>query len=161
MDCRPFLYTKPNNSKSTTNNQHNSHNPHKFIIMVSFHKIFLASLAMVAPIVAQTTPEQVVTNLKMITQKSQALQAPAQSITIINGPLIIIGQGPFPQIIAGFTDIVATGTTALAQMQGMSPVPAGDKSDAIFDAFREVSEIHLSSKKPLNEISSFVYTKSF
>jgi hypothetical protein len=32
----------------------------------------------------------------MITQKSQALQAPAQSITVINGPLIIIGQGPFP-----------------------------------------------------------------
>ncbi|KAK3201594.1 hypothetical protein GRF29_185g1508056 [Pseudopithomyces chartarum] len=110
--------------------------------MVSFHKIFLASLAMVAPIVAQTTPEQVVTNLKMITQKSQALQAPAQSITIINGPLIIIGQGPFPQIIAGFTDIVATGTTALSQMQGMPPVPAGDKSDAIFDAFREFVRVH-------------------
>jgi hypothetical protein len=32
----------------------------------------------------------------MITQKSQALQAPAQSISLINGPLILIGQGPFP-----------------------------------------------------------------
>lgn len=107
--------------------------------MVSFHKIIVASLAVLAPIVAQTTPAQVVSNIQMITQKSQALQAPAQSITIINGPLIIIGQGPFPQIIAGFTDIVTTVTVALSQMQGMPPVPAGSQSDAIFDAFREVS----------------------
>ena len=106
--------------------------------MVSFNKIFIASMAMVAPILAQTTPEQVVSNIEMITQKSQALQAPAQSITIINGPLIVVGQGPFPQIIAGFTDIVSTATTALAQMQGMPPVEAGEPSDAIFDAFREV-----------------------
>lgn len=110
--------------------------------MVSFTKALIASLAMVAPIVAQTTPAQVVDNIKMVTQKSQALQAPAQSITIINGPLIVVGQGPFPQIIAGFTDIVSTVTTALAQMDGMAKVPAGQQSDAIFDAFREVSRTY-------------------
>jgi hypothetical protein len=64
--------------------------------MVSFRTLALSALAMTAPIMAQTTPAQVVSNIKMITQKSQALQAPAQSITVINGPLIIIGQGPFP-----------------------------------------------------------------
>ena len=42
------------------------------------------------------TPAQVVEALRGLTQKSQALQAPAQSITIINGPLVLIGQGPFP-----------------------------------------------------------------
>jgi hypothetical protein len=106
--------------------------------MVSFRALFTAAVAFSAPIMAQTTPAQVVSNIQMITQKSQALQAPAQSITIINGPLIVIGQGPFPQIISGFADIVSTGTTALAQMQGMPKVPAGAQSDAIFDAFREV-----------------------
>ncbi|KAJ4379380.1 hypothetical protein N0V86_005425 [Didymella sp. IMI 355093] len=94
-------------------------------------------MALALPVIAQTTPAQVVSNINMITQKSQALQAPAQSITIINGPLIVIGQGPFPQIITGFVDIVSTATTAIAQMQGMSPVPAGEQSDAIFDAFRQ------------------------
>ncbi len=44
------------------------------------------------------TPAQVVSNIRTLTTKSQALQAPAQSITIINGPLIVIGQGPFPTV---------------------------------------------------------------
>jgi len=96
-------------------------------------------MALAMPAMAQTTPAQVVTNIQLITQKSQALQGPAQSISIINGPLIVIGLGPFPQIIVGFTDIVTTATTALAQMQGMNPVPAGAPSDNIFEAFREVS----------------------
>ncbi|KAK8134967.1 hypothetical protein PG984_006979 [Apiospora sp. TS-2023a] len=82
------------------------------------------------------TSQQVAAHINMLTQKSQALQAPAQSITIVNGPLIVIGQGPYPQIIAGFTDWVSTGTTALTQMQNMAEVPKGTESDAIFDAFR-------------------------
>ncbi|TDZ74535.1 hypothetical protein CTRI78_v000684 [Colletotrichum trifolii] len=88
------------------------------------------------------TPAQIVDNIRMVTTKSQALQAPAQSITIINGPLIVIGQGPFPQIVVGFTDIVSTVTTSLAQMQGTPPVPAGADADAIFDAFREFVRVH-------------------
>jgi hypothetical protein len=107
--------------------------------MVSFRNFFTAAVALSVPVAAQLSPAQVVSNIRTLTQKSQALQAPAQSITIINGPLIVIGQGPFPQIITGFTDIVSTATTAIAQMQGMPPVPAGADSDAIFDAFREVS----------------------
>jgi hypothetical protein len=107
--------------------------------MVSIRNIFTAALALAAPISAAITPAQTVENIKMLTSKSQALQAPAQSITIVNGPLIVIGQGPFPQIIAGFTDIVTTVSTAIAQMDGSLPVKAGADSDAIFDAFREVS----------------------
>jgi len=109
--------------------------------MVSFRSV-VAAIALTVPVMAQTTPAQVVDNIRMLTQKSQALQAPAQSINIINGPLILIGQGPFPQIIVGFTDIVTTTTTALAQMNGMAPVPAGAQSDAIFDAFREFVRVH-------------------
>jgi hypothetical protein len=109
--------------------------------MVSFRNLFTAVVALSAPIAAQVTPAQVVSNIQMLTSKSQALQGPAQSISIINGPLIVIGLGPFPQIITGFTDIVTTATTAIAQMQGMAPVPAGQQSDAIFDAFREVITI--------------------
>ncbi|USP77998.1 hypothetical protein yc1106_05272 [Curvularia clavata] len=73
---------------------------------------------------------------------SQALQAPAQSITLLNAPLVLIGQGPYSQIISGFTDIISTATTALVQMQGMLPVAAGADSDAIFDAFREIVRVH-------------------
>jgi hypothetical protein len=126
--------------------------------MVSFRAITtIALVAFAVPVFTAITPAQVVGNIRSLTQKSQALQAPAQSVNIINGPLIVIGQGPFPvrmselkgssfylkltasqTIISGFVDIVSTATTAIAQMQGMTPVTAGADSDAIYDAFREV-----------------------
>ena len=84
------------------------------------------------------SPAQIVSNIQMLTTKSQALQQPAQQISIINGPLIHIGQGPFPQIITGFTDIVSTATTAIAQMQGTADIASGPDADSVFDAFREV-----------------------
>jgi len=55
-----------------------------------------AGLALCAGALAQLTAPEVVTNIQILTAKSQALQAPANSINIVNGPLIIIGQGPFP-----------------------------------------------------------------
>jgi hypothetical protein len=111
--------------------------------MVSFRTLATAALALAAPISAAITPAQVVDNIKTLTAKSQALQRPAQSISIINGPLIIIGQGPFPQLIVGFQDIVVTGTTYISQMSDMANVPAGQQSDDIYDAFREVCTIWL------------------
>jgi len=91
---------------------------------------------------AALSPSQMVANIQLVTQKSQALQGPAQTITIVNGPLIIIGQGPFPQIIAGFTDIVTTVTTAITQMQGSSDVTNPADATAIFEAFREFVRVH-------------------
>lgn len=48
-------------------------------------------------------PSGIISNIQTLTAKSQALQAPAQSITIINGPLILIGQGPLPVSPLGCT----------------------------------------------------------
>jgi hypothetical protein len=93
--------------------------------MVSFRNFFTAAVALSVPIAAQLPPAEVVSNIQMLTRKSQALQAPAQGITLTSSLLIVVGQGPFPQIISGFQDIVSTATTAIAQMQGMPDVPAG------------------------------------
>ncbi|KAL7780447.1 hypothetical protein CFE70_010470, partial [Pyrenophora teres f. teres 0-1] len=68
---------------------------------------------------------------------SLKLQVPAQKISIVNGPLILIGQGPFPELIVGFADIVSKATLAIAGMQGMPTVPAGQATDDVFNAFRE------------------------
>lgn len=67
------------------------------------------------------TPAQTQDELRRVTGKFNALLPLSQSITIINGPLVIIGQGPFPPIIASFTDILTTVTTLLAQHQGTEP----------------------------------------
>lgn len=121
-----------------------------------FSKIF-AGLAMAASATAAATPQQIADGIKSITQKSQALQAPAQSITILNAPLIVIGQGPFPPIIAGFTDIVSTATVLISQLDGTAPIqkraegemvhardlsPRGPDADLIFDAFRGFVRVH-------------------
>jgi len=45
---------------------------------------------------AELSPAQIASNINDLTAKSQALQVPANSITCLNGPLIVIGQGPFP-----------------------------------------------------------------
>ena len=63
--------------------------------MVSLRNI-VAAIALTVPVIAQTTPAQVVTNIKKITKMSRDLQTPAQTINLVNGPLIVIGLGPFP-----------------------------------------------------------------
>lgn len=61
--------------------------------MVSFRAL---ALSLVVPLVSALTAQQIVENINTLTAKSKALQAPAQSITLINGPLIVVGLGPFP-----------------------------------------------------------------
>jgi hypothetical protein len=110
--------------------------------MVSFRTILTTAMALAVPITAAITPAEVVTNIKKLTMKSQAIQPAANSISIVNGPLIIIGQGPFPKIINDFTDIVTTATGAFSQMQGNAAVAPGPDSDSIFNAFRDFVKVH-------------------
>ncbi|EDU47400.1 hypothetical protein PTRG_04493 [Pyrenophora tritici-repentis Pt-1C-BFP] len=98
--------------------------------MVAFRNIITAALALATPITAAISAAEVTVNIKVVTQKSMALQQPAQSISLVNGPLILIGQGPFPKLIFGFADIVTTATAAISQMQGMPKEPAGPATDA-------------------------------
>ncbi|CAA9967114.1 hypothetical protein P3342_013549 [Pyrenophora teres f. teres] len=110
--------------------------------MVAFRNIITAALALATPITAAITASQVTANIKVVTQLSLDLQVPAQKISILNGPLIVIGQGPFPEIIIGFSKIVTTATAAITSMQGMPKEPAGPSTDAVFEAFREFVRVH-------------------
>ncbi|KAI2636699.1 UVI-1 [Xylaria nigripes] len=120
-----------------------------------FANIF-TGFALAASAMAAATPQQVVDGIKSITQLSLDLQAPAQSITIVNAPLIVIGGGPFPQLIAGFSKIVITTQTLISQLA--VPVARSvpekvhardihlrdtvDPADAVFDAFRDFVRVH-------------------
>jgi hypothetical protein len=57
---------------------------------------FVAVTATLLTSVCAMTAPQVVANINIITGQSQALQAPANSINLLSGPLFLIGQGPFP-----------------------------------------------------------------
>ncbi|KAJ3039665.1 hypothetical protein HDV00_012009 [Rhizophlyctis rosea] len=105
-------------------------------------KIALFLLTFLTAAFAALTPQQIADNWKIITSKSQALQAPAQSITIINAPLIVIGQGPFPTIIAGYTELINIGSTAIAQEQGSAPITTAADAKLVADAYREFVRVH-------------------
>jgi len=118
-----------------------------------FSQIF-AGLTLASSAMAAATPQQIADGIRAITQKSAALQGPAQSITILNAPLIVIGQGPFPAIIAGFQDIVSTATVLAGQLEGTQPIKRdepqhardisarGADADLIFNTFREFVRVH-------------------
>ncbi|KAI0388788.1 hypothetical protein F5Y17DRAFT_179497 [Xylariaceae sp. FL0594] len=127
-----------------------------------FSKLF-APLALASTAFSAATPQQIADGIKLITQKSAALQAPAQSITALNAPLIAIGGGPFPTIIAGFQDIISTANTIISQLPGTQAIQkrASDHprdfavekeesglitraadADLVFDTFREFVRVH-------------------
>jgi hypothetical protein len=121
------------------------------------------------------TTEQIVANLNTLTTKSQDLQAPAESITAVNGPLIVVGQGPFPvsdpisllqvtnktsglltydhtlqEIIRGFVDIVNTGSNDAQELQGTDAITNADDADSVYTAFRDFALVH---EKLLNTLT--------
>ncbi|KAK0721268.1 hypothetical protein B0T21DRAFT_453650 [Apiosordaria backusii] len=101
--------------------------------MVSFRNILTGALALTAPIVA---------TLRELTTKSQALQGPANSITIINGPLIVIGLGPFPPIIAGFTEIITITSSAIPMLSDTPTITDVADRKAVAEAFRDFVRVH-------------------
>jgi len=108
-----------------------------------FIKTALTALTLLSvPTFAALTAKQMSDNLKMLTNKSMALQRPAQTITIISGPLIVVGLGPFPEIIKGFTEIVTITTTAVAQMQGTPKFGTQAEVTLVADSLRTFVKVH-------------------
>ncbi|ATY62494.1 hypothetical protein A9K55_008922 [Cordyceps militaris] len=93
---------------------------------------------------AAATPEQIVTGINSLTEKMAALQAPAQSITVVNAPLLLIGQGPFPQIIAGFQDIANSANALTAEIGTQGESKEGATVATSFRDFVRVSQATLN-----------------
>ncbi|RYC61846.1 hypothetical protein CHU98_g4343 [Xylaria longipes] len=107
-----------------------------------FSKIFAAGAVMAASAMAALSPTQIADGLRKITDQSRNLQGPAQSITIVNAPLIVIGQGPFPTIIKGFTEIVSTATATITQLNGTPTITNDADVALVFNAFRAFVRVH-------------------
>ncbi|KAK0658518.1 hypothetical protein QBC41DRAFT_237928 [Cercophora samala] len=110
--------------------------------MVSFRNLITGAVALAAPAMAALTSTQIADALKTLTAKSQALQQPAQQISLINGPLIVVGLGPFPQIIAGFSEIITITTATVPQIVATPTFSLDADRKAIADAFREFVRVH-------------------
>ena len=71
--------------------------------MVSFRSLIVGVALTAAHVMAVFTPAQLADGIDQLASKSQALQPIANSITLINAPLIIIGLGPFPVYCPSYT----------------------------------------------------------
>jgi hypothetical protein len=107
-----------------------------------FTKSFGALAATLLTSVSAMTAPEVVSNLNTITSQSQQLQGPANSINLLSGPLFLIGQGPFPQIVIGFTQIINTVTSDIQAMQGVQPFTVESDEESILMAFTTFVEVH-------------------
>lgn len=125
--------------------------------MFSLAKLFAVALAATTVVTAATTPQQVVEGFRLLTQKAQALEPVANSINIINAPLIAIGQGPFPVsvivdtvshsaraaneaqiIISGFTDQINIGNALIELLKDDFTGLTQADENLVFDAYKEV-----------------------
>ncbi|KAL2194704.1 UVI-1 [Corynascus similis CBS 632.67] len=120
--------------------------------MFSLRSLVAGAILMAAPVLAAVTPQQIADSLKSITKQARELQAPAQSITNVNAPLIIIRQGPLPPLIKGFEEIVSTANALIDQLPNTEPiqkrnVPSritrrGPDAELVFETFRALVRAH-------------------
>ncbi|ETS74734.1 hypothetical protein PFICI_13218 [Pestalotiopsis fici W106-1] len=109
----------------------------------SMMKSAVAALALCSnAVLGALTAEQIVDNINTLALKSQDLQEPATSITAVNGPLLAVGQGPIPQVINGFRDIIQTATDDFSDMKGTAAITEAADQDSIYDAFRDFVRAH-------------------
>jgi len=106
-----------------------------------FSKI-VAAFAPIAAAVATLTAPQVVDNINIITGKSQALQSPANQINILSGPLFLVGLGPFPTLVLGFSDIVTTVSADITAMAGTPPFTVLSAENDILTAWTTFIQVH-------------------
>jgi len=93
------------------------------------------------------TANDVVRNIESLTTKSSSIIPSAQQLSAFNAPLLLVGQGPWPKVILGFTDIVTTATGYITSMSaGPGVLPGepypGAEAAAIAEAFREFVSVH-------------------
>lgn len=64
--------------------------------MISLRSFIAGAAVLAAPVMAAVSVAQVSDGLNKMTQKSLDLKPVADSISLANAPLIVLGQGPFP-----------------------------------------------------------------
>jgi len=64
--------------------------------MVALRSLLAGIALIAASVVSALSPADVALGLGRVAAQAEALQRPASEITIINAPLIVVGQGPYP-----------------------------------------------------------------
>lgn len=79
--------------------------------------------------------QTVVSSLNELTRAMQQISNPANQISLVNIPLLLIGQGPVPQVITGLNSTAILAGQAVAQISALNSL-SGCDADAVADAYR-------------------------
>jgi len=109
-----------------------------------FTNAFVAAMATLSTSVsAVMTAPEVIAAINVLTHASAAIEVSANQITLLSGALFLIGQGPFPAVINGVTQLITTANTDI-QTMGASPTIFAVLSDEedILETFTTFVEVH-------------------
>jgi len=112
--------------------------------------IILGAIALLSSAAAALSATDVVNDLAALTSKTLLLQAPASSINILNGPLYILGIGPFPTIVTGLTDIEKTGGLDAISMLNVPALTDPTDESNIYYAYRAFTSAQVTLFTTLN-----------
>jgi hypothetical protein len=87
---------------------------------------------------APPSADDIINGINSITNQLKNLQTPANQITILSAPLLLIGQGPFPQIIAGLSSVISTVTGQTIFLQSITD-NYDNRADDLLNAVKTVS----------------------
>lgn len=85
--------------------------------------------------------QEIVNTLVSLKTKSQGVNTRAQAITLNSGAQITSGGGPYPQVIAGFHEIMSVMTNLTDDIPGSDQI-SGKDADKVAEAFREFVRTH-------------------
>ncbi|KAI1434826.1 UVI-1 [Xylaria sp. CBS 124048] len=104
-----------------------------------FAKIFSVG-AVMASAASALGSVQIVAEIDILTQKSKALYASAQSITASNAALISVGQGPLAKINIGLGDIISSCASTSKEIEGSPAISVEADAKLVIAAFQEFTE---------------------
>ena len=90
--------------------------------------------------------QTVVDYLRVLTRAMQEISGPATQMNLVNMPLLLIGQGPVPQVITGLNSTTSLADQAVAQISTLKPLTGCD-AEAVADAYRAFATV---SQQTLN-----------
>ncbi|EON99218.1 putative uvi-1 protein [Phaeoacremonium minimum UCRPA7] len=87
---------------------------------------------------AQVNADAICQTLDTLTANVNGLIGQAQSLSILNAPLALVGQGPLPVVVNGLAQVVNNITTCLTQLQPQEIV--GDAATSIVTSFGQFAQ---------------------
>ncbi|KAK4231022.1 hypothetical protein QBC38DRAFT_467634 [Podospora fimiseda] len=118
------------------------------VSMISIRTIVTSAIA----VMAVPANAGIINLVGPLIYKTVLISGPAQLIDLITGPLIVVNQGPFPEVIQRLTDVINSTNEAAEQINGLEVLTeGGDNPSEVADYYTEFVAHQISMLNLLRE----------